>query len=128
MSKGFLEVNVNPKGRKTGDCVVRAIAYATNTSWEDVLLGLTELAVKLKYMPNSRVVLKKYLNNKGYYMSSTYKTAKGLRVTLADFAQLNKSGTYIVSVHKHLSVVKNGMVCDAWDCSAYKVGNYWKVS
>ena len=31
----FINYNANPKGRKTGDCVIRAIAFALNKSWID---------------------------------------------------------------------------------------------
>ena len=31
----FVKFNANPKGRKTGDCVVRAICTALNESWEE---------------------------------------------------------------------------------------------
>ena len=30
----FIEFNINPKNKRTKDCVIRAIATATNSSWE----------------------------------------------------------------------------------------------
>lgn len=33
----YVEINLNPKGKKTGDCETRAIAQATGASIEDVL-------------------------------------------------------------------------------------------
>ena len=32
-TKYFTYLNLNPKNRKAGDCVIRAIAYATGLSW-----------------------------------------------------------------------------------------------
>ena len=33
----YIEYNMNPKNKKTGDCVVRSISFATNKKWEKVL-------------------------------------------------------------------------------------------
>ena len=32
----FIRYNANPKGWKTGDCVIRAVAAATQQTWDDV--------------------------------------------------------------------------------------------
>ena len=40
--------NENPKGRRTGDCVIRAIARASGDSWDDTLTGLFKVALKMK--------------------------------------------------------------------------------
>ena len=36
MSNLFVKANVNPKGNKACDCVVRAMVAATNEKWEDI--------------------------------------------------------------------------------------------
>lgn len=36
----FIEYNPNPVGRRVGDCAVRAIAKALDTSWEGAYLAL----------------------------------------------------------------------------------------
>ena len=36
----FLQTNPNPKGKNIGDCVIRAIALATNQEWAKVYLDL----------------------------------------------------------------------------------------
>ena len=36
----FSKHNQNPKGWKTGDCVVRAISYATGKTWQEVFQDL----------------------------------------------------------------------------------------
>lgn len=48
----YVNYNANPKNRKTGDCVIRAIARATNQSWETVYAALCELGAKMKDMSN----------------------------------------------------------------------------
>lgn len=36
----FVRYNNNPKQNKTSDCVIRAISFATNKSWEDIYIGI----------------------------------------------------------------------------------------
>lgn len=47
----FVKFNNNPKQNKTNDCVIRAISFATNKSWEDVYNDLTKLGCKKALMP-----------------------------------------------------------------------------
>ena len=37
----FEKLNLNPKGVKACDCVIRSIAFATNQSWDTVYLALS---------------------------------------------------------------------------------------
>lgn len=36
----FIYTNPNPTNKKTGDCVIRAIAIATGSTWEDAYMDL----------------------------------------------------------------------------------------
>ena len=40
----FKYYNANPLGRKVDDCTVRAISLATNTSWDETYIQLSEYA------------------------------------------------------------------------------------
>ena len=48
------EVNVNHKNKKTTDCVVRAIAMATNKDYKEVAKELFEVYLKTGYAMNDR--------------------------------------------------------------------------
>lgn len=52
----FKEKNLNPSGKRTGDCVVRAIAYATGSTWERTYLELTMEGYEKRDMPSSNAV------------------------------------------------------------------------
>ena len=69
MNNLFVKENVNPKGNKACDCVVRAIVTATNEKWEDVYIDLCKLGLEMKDMPNAKPVWKKYMvtDNIKYY-------------------------------------------------------------
>ena len=43
---------MNPKAIKAGDCVIRAIAYSLDQTWEDTYNDLCALVLKMKRMPN----------------------------------------------------------------------------
>ncbi len=125
----FIRYNNNPKSKRTGDCVVRAIALVTNRSWEAIYSELAEQGIKEGLMPNSRENWKKYLKKLGYEMQKMPKKENGKRFTIEEFAnQLAKENkTYIIKVAKHLTVVKNKNLYDTWNCSTRCVGNYWII-
>ena len=58
--------NANPKDKKTGDCVIRAISTATGKSWDDVLDELTEVAHTVKSVPNNKECYEVYLEKNGF--------------------------------------------------------------
>ena len=58
--------NENPKGKRTSDCVIRAIARATGQSWEEVLTGLYQVAMQLKTAPADKVCFDRYLGQQGW--------------------------------------------------------------
>ena len=60
----FIKYNANPKGWKTGDCVVRGIAVGTQQTWEQVYDDLVNIGRKKCRMPNEEIVYSKYLKDK----------------------------------------------------------------
>lgn len=123
----YKELNVNPKERKTGDCVVRAIAKAEDRAWLEVFDDLVALARKAHTMPSNKHAYEKYLK-KYKTMPVMYRlpSGKNRRYTVDDITSL--VGTYIVKIAGHLTVVIDGVVYDTWDCRkkcAYKI---WQVA
>ena len=126
----FKFVNVNPKHKlRAGDCVIRAIAFATGAEWENVYLGLTSLGFTMGDVPNAVPVYAAYLKNLGLTKSPSPRKTDGRKYTLLEFAQefTKSKGTYVIKISNHLTCVQNGYICDTWDCSNYCVGNYWKI-
>ena len=126
----YIKYNNNPKNRKTADCVVRAISLALDKSWEDVYLSMVNFGLKQGLVFNDKRNVKKYLEKYVYLKTEPMpRRNDNTRYTLEEFAdelaQTNK--TYIVSVAKHLTVVKNKKLFDTWDCSKKSVGNYWII-
>ncbi len=153
-SRSNLELKIDDGGRANagykgmaGDCVVRSIAIAANLSYKKVYEDLyqaneifrttskTKLARSLKQKNDSprtgthRVVLKKYLLQLGWKWTPTMFVGQGCKVHLKKDELPN--GTLIVSCSKHITVVKNGILHDTYDCSRNGtrcVYGYWKQS
>lgn len=50
----WVKCNPNPLGKTTGDCVVRAIAIATDQSWRKTYRHLCDIGDRQADMPNSK--------------------------------------------------------------------------
>ncbi len=128
-SKGrFIYENLNPKNLKSAaDCVVRAIAKGIDSDWETVYQSLSLLGLKMKDMPNSDRVYRKYLEQRGYAKERQPRKSNNTKYTLEEFVEKNSKGRFIVSLANHLTVVIDGKVYDTWNCLHKTVGNYWEV-
>ena len=130
---------------KVGDCVIRSIAIATNLSYRKIYDDLyklnenfrtkskTKLAKSLKLKNDSprngthRPVFKEYLKNLGWNWTPTMFIGQGCKVHLKKDEL--PGGTLIVSCSRHITVVKDGVLHDTYDCSRNGtrcVYGYWK--
>ena len=153
-SKSDLKFKYDDGGRSNagykgvaGDCVVRSIAIAANLSYKKVYEDLyqaneifrttskTKLARSLKQKNDSprmgthRVVLKKYLLQLGWKWTPTMFIGQGCKIHLKKNELPN--GTLIISCSKHITVVKEGILHDTYDCSRNGtrcVYGYWTKS
>lgn len=134
----MIKYNANPKGWKTGDCVIRAICTATEQSWDKVYEDLTALGFKKKRMPNDKCVYEEYLKKLGwtkhsqpreedsmsmYKKFTIYELIKKLNMLMFTYKYI------IITVANHMTVLKyDGSkydIVDLWDCGEKTVGNYW---
>jgi len=116
--------NAGYKG-STGDCVIRAIAVATSKDYKDVYNDIFESQKLYAETHNNKTsrginkygasprrgvfkpVFRKYLEDMGWKYVSGNRT-----LDCDDF----KNGTFICSVRKHMTVVKEGTLYDSYDC------------
>ena len=106
--------NNNPVGRKTGDCVVRAISVALNISWDDAHYMLSELSRAMGEMPSADDVWGAVLRQHGFRRSAIPNTCPDCYTT-KDFAQDHPHGVYVLGFGGHCTAVIDGVVWDAWD-------------
>ena len=121
----FIKSNPHPAGKKTGDCVVRALAYAEARKWIEVYDELYQIGRTIFEMPNDKSVYEKYLISHGWRKCKMPKHENGKRYKLSELADERPHGTFVASINKHLAVVEDGKLLDTWDCGRKCVGNYF---
>ena len=110
----FKETNINPKGHYVGDCVVRAIATATDDKWEKAYVELAIQGFMMSDMPSSNHVWGSYLMSKGFERHIIPNTCPDC-YTVKDFCEEHPEGTYILATGSHVVAVIDGDYYDTWD-------------
>lgn len=110
----FINANVNPASNIVGDCVVRAIAFATNQDWDSVYLWLCLQGYVMKDMPNSNNVWGVYLRTRGFERHIIPNTCPDC-YTVRDFCHDNPTGSFVLATGSHVIAVVNGDYYDTWD-------------
>ncbi|MFH2117459.1 MAG: hypothetical protein ABII85_05355 [Bacillota bacterium] len=122
----FKEYNAHPKGIKTGDCVVRAIAIAKNMNY---LECRRELNRAKRELGHSSYKDTKFLYD--YFKDCPrliFKPVKGEpRIKGSDFTMLHPKGTYILKMAGHVTTCRDGVILDTWDCSCRSVYTAWSL-
>ena len=120
------------KRKYSQDCVVRSIMVATGWEWEQVFNALVPICIKLKDVPNSDAVYKKFFSDMKWEACKVEKIEDDFGQmklpTVEEFAMSHKQGTYILTVAGHMVCIKEGDWYDTWDSRYYKVRKYWVVS
>jgi hypothetical protein len=122
---------------ETGDCVVRAIAIATKTPYQEVYDALNTMARETKPRKRERPsssrtgvskrIFEKYLSDLGWRWTATMNIGSGCKVHLR--ADELPTGPLIARVSKHLVAVIDGVIHDTHDCSRSGtrcVYGYWR--
>lgn len=127
----FKYYNANPKNKRTGDCVVRAVSLAVGYSWDIVYSKLSTLGRMNAECMESEAVYSEYLGYNGYFLQGAPKI-KGTnkRYTGTQFAGIlqenNFEGTIVAHIGTHhIVTIKQGVFYDTWDCTDGAVGKVW---
>lgn len=111
---GYIKFNPNPQHNLVGDCVIRAIAAATQKTWDDIYIDLCIQGFKMCDMPSSNAVWKAYLLNNGFDMHIINSSCSDC-YTVKQFADEHKEGTYVLGTGNHAVAVISGNYYDSWD-------------
>lgn len=107
------------------DCVIRAIAIATEQDYKKVMTDLCRIAVEQCNMPNNRNVYEEYLLNElGWVKHKPYKNSKGKTVEVREFPA-EEGKNYIIHTTSHLTAIKDRVVRDTWWCGEYRANSYY---
>jgi len=123
----FQEFNAHPKGIKTGDCVVRAIATASNKDYLECRRELNQAKRELGYSSyKDTKFLYDYLKDNPRLI---FKPGKGEpRIKGSDFTELHPKGTYILKMAGHITACIDGVILDTWDCTYRSVYTAWEIA
>lgn len=127
----YVYFNLNPLAKHTGDCVVRAIAFATKRTWDDVYWELCKKGFKRAEMPSWNSTwwdVLKDLNFRRYVIPDTCPSC----YTVEDFCIDHPYGRYVLFIpysseqSGHVVAVENGNVYDTWDSTQEVPLVYWE--
>lgn len=120
----YIEFQNNPCGRRVGDCAVRALSKALDTTWESAYLMLTINGLQMCDMPSSDSVLGATLRQNGFERHALSNTCPDC-YTAEEFCKEFPTGTYVLFFGGHVACVKDGDLYDAWDSSNETPQFYW---
>lgn len=123
----YKNVNLNPAGRHTEDCAVRALAAAMSKPWKEIYTDLCVQGSLLCDMPCANRVWKTYLIGKGW-KRNRIPSIPQRQCTVKQFADDNCKGTFLLEMSTHIVCVKNGDLIDTWDCGDEVPKAYWEGS
>ena len=121
MSK-FIFYNRNPDGNKESDCVTRAISFATNLPYSLIRKKLWLTARLYNCDKLCKFCYSNFITN-----VLKYKEVNCQDLTIREFCEKNNYGTYLIRIEGHLTVIKNGVLYDIWDCRDEICDTVWKV-
>ena len=114
----------------TGDCVVRAIAIASEVPYSEVYAELFERNGGTPRNGSYPKAYKPYLEELGFIWTPTMVFGKGCSVHVRE-DELPEDGRHILRLSKHLSAWIDGTLHDTFDCSRRGtrcVYGYWTAT
>ncbi|MBQ1291589.1 MAG: hypothetical protein IIY28_09625 [Lachnospiraceae bacterium] len=122
----WVQCNPNPLGKQTGDCVIRAIAIATDQSWRQTYRALCDEGERLGDLPNSNQVWGNYLRQHGakqFLLPETCPTCISVRA----FCDRYPEGVYVIGTGDHAVAVIDGDHYDSFDSGEMTPTYFWRV-
>lgn len=120
----FAYHNQNPKGRKTSDCVVRALSFALEMPYEEVLKELFETQLKTGYCLLDKQCYERVLAAHGFVKIKQPRHENGTKYLVREIDTLTNARC-VISLANHLTAYKDGFIFDLWDCRTKTIGNYY---
>ena len=120
------KLNVNPRNKRVGDCVVRAIATATGMTWREVYADLARVGYDEADMMSSNDVWGLYLYLLGFDPFILPESCPQC-VTVKEFCRFFPNGRYIIGTGSHAVAVIYGDYYDTFDSGGLTPSYFFKV-
>ena len=121
----WIYANPNPCRQEEPDCVVRAIAIATYSSWRKVHRELCQLSCEKCTMPSVNWLWELYLKRCGFEKELLPDKCPSC-ITVREFCKMNPEGIYILCTGSHAVAEINGNWWDTWDSGDEVVTYYFR--
>ena len=121
----YVHANPNPNGAYVEDCVIRAIAIATNKTWDEIAIHLFLQAFIMKNMPSVNKVWGSYLRSLSFKQYPLENTCPDC-YTIRDFCADNPIGVFILATGSHVVAAINGDYYDTWDSGDELPTSVWR--
>ena len=122
----WIRCNPNPLGKQTSDCVVRAIAIATEQSWKRTYRELCSIGEIECEMPTVNYVWGMNLRDKGATQFLLPESCP-MCLTVRAFCAKYPEGTYVIGTGSHAVAVIDGDYYDSWDSGNEVPSYFWRV-
>lgn len=110
----YKKVNPNPRKKRVGDCVIRAISLAMNMDWESAYVSLAIYGFDMADMPSSNNVWGSFLVENGF-KKMIIPDSYSPEYTVREFCKDHPTGVYVLATGSHAVCVRDGMYLDSWD-------------
>ena len=120
----WIHYNPNPVARNVGDCAVRAVAKALNTSWESAYAMIAANGYAMGDMPSSNSVWGAVLRQHGFKRKAIPDSCPDC-YTAEEFSEDHPSGIFVLGFGKHVATVVDGDIYDSWDSSQDIPQYFW---
>lgn len=117
----FRYLNLNPYNKKTGDCVIRAVACAFGILWEEASDLLYSIARSIGCEMSCIGCYSALLDE----LRLSELPVKGS--TVGRLAEQYSDNVLLVRISGHLTCARYGTVLDIWDCRDEVVDRAWVV-
>lgn len=133
MELNFEYLNLNPKGKKASDCVIRALSKALNKEWAVVYIEMAKLGIKHSLMINEKKLEDRYMKANGFTKHKQPRTSDNkyytIRQFIKEYGQLYTEQILVFRTRKHLTVVYvdeyEATLYDTWDCTEEFIRNFY---
>ena len=112
----WVETNPNPRGRRVGDCAVRAVSIALDVDWDTAYALLVAEGFAKADLPNSDAIWGNVLRHHGFKRAVIDNQCPDC-FSAADFAIEHPQGTYVLGFGGHVATVVDGDLYDSWNSS-----------
>lgn len=116
----FRFYNANPNNYNIDDCTIRSLSVAEGISWDEAYDLLSNSARKYGLMQSDVKAIEDFLDLR-YYRVPVYEE------TVGEFIENHPTGTYLITMNGHITVLKNGINYDTFNPSERKIWNAWEV-